>query len=201
MKNNILRGIALSGALFTATALTPAAHADSLDQFGLNKALGEARIASGKGNLVFLAGGTLLPMLQGGHDNRQQTYRTADALLTSTLVSEALKHTVKEMRPDGSSRTSFPSGHATAAFAVAAMQAHFHPGQALLWYGGATLIGASRVQLKRHYWHDVIAGAALGYFTTHFELNQSRGFILRPFIKGHPRRDENVGGFSLSRAF
>ena len=81
------------------------------------------------------------------------------------------------------------------------MQAHYHPKQALLWYGGATIIGASRVQLNRHYWHDVIAGAALGYFTTQLELHEEKGLILRPFIDGGHHTQERVAGLSFTKIF
>lgn len=168
------------------------ARADSLDQFGLHKARGEAKFASGTGNALFLAAGTLLPLL-GGKSGEQQTVRTLDALLIAVPATEALKFLTHEERPDGSSNSSFPSGHASAAFAVAAMQAHFHPHQKLLWYGGATLIGASRVQLERHYWHDVIAGAALGYFSTQIELKAPRGLILRPFLEAPTRTTQATG--------
>lgn len=194
----------LCASAFTSINILPA-RADSLDQFALHKATSEAKFASGKGNLLFLAAGTLLPLIQeGGREGRQQTFRTIDSTLTATLITEGLKTITKERRPDGSSRDSFPSGHATAAFAVAALQAHFHPKQALLWYGGATLIGASRVQLERHYWHDVLAGAAVGYFTTQIELRQSRGLILRPFISGSPERESwetKTAGLSLMKTF
>lgn len=157
------------------------ARADSLDQFGLHKARGEAKFASGTGNAIFLAAGTLLPLLHG-KDGEQETVRTLDALLLAVPATEVIKRITHERRPDDSANSSFPSGHASAAFTVAAMQAHFHPKQALLWYAGATVIGASRVQLERHYWHDVIAGAALGYFSAQLELKAPRGLILRPLV-------------------
>lgn len=207
MTNPALSRVALRTALLSAAlscASLATAHADSLDQFGLHKARGEAKFASGAGNLIFLAAGTLLPLIQGGKAGQQQSYRTADALLTSTLITEGLKAVVREKRPNSDSRTSFPSGHATAAFAVATMEAHYHPKQALLWYGGATVIGASRVQLERHYWHDVIAGAAVGYFTAQLELRQKNGLILRPFIHGNSltaRSGDTVKGISLTKVF
>jgi membrane-associated phospholipid phosphatase len=195
--------LALLGATFC-FAPSQSASADSWDQFGLHKAHKEASFASGAGNLIFLASGTLLPLVQGGSVGRQQTVRTMDALLTSTLITEGLKSLVHEQRPDHSDYNSFPSGHATAAFTVATMQAHYHPRQALLWYGGATLIGASRVQLDRHYWHDVVAGAAIGYFTAKLELRQGKGLILRPFIHSNgpsANGDDKVSGISLSKTF
>ena len=159
-----------------------------------------ARFASDTGNLLFLSAGTLLPLLEDKKDGAQHTLRTADALIVSTLLAEGLKQIVHEKRPDGTDYKSFPSGHATAAFTVATMQAHYHPKQALFWYGGASLIGASRVALDRHYTHDVLAGAALGYFTAQLELNQNRGLVLRPFIRQNAP-DNRLTGLSVSGSF
>lgn len=144
-----------------------------------------AKFASGPGTLLFVTTGTLLPLLQDGSQGKDHTLRSADSLLTSTLISEGLKRIVRSKRPDNSDRDSFPSGHATAAFAIATMQSHYHPRQALLWYGGATLIAYSRVKLKRHRYRDVVAGAAVGYLTSRWELSRPRGLILSPFIKSH----------------
>jgi PAP2 superfamily len=190
--------LALAGSLLMA-AFAPVAHADSPDELGRGKATGEAKLASGAGNIIYLAAGTILPLLEDGKEGTQHSMRTADSLLTSTLLAEALKRITREKRPDSSDRTSFPSGHATAAFAVATMESHYHPNQALLWYGGAMLIGASRVQLNRHRWHDVAAGAAIGYFTSRFELSRPRGLLLAPFI--HSREEGGGMGIGVVKTF
>ncbi|KAJ1280298.1 hypothetical protein BS78_04G220900 [Paspalum vaginatum] len=59
---------------------------------------------------------------------------------------------------------SFPSGHSSRAFLVAAFLAGsgFHPREALFLWAAAT--SASRVLLGRHYVLDVVAGACLGVF-------------------------------------
>lgn len=158
-----------------------------------------AEFASGTGNFLYLGVGTLLPLLEDGPNGKEHALRTADSVLTSTIITEALKRVVREKRPDDDARTSFPSGHATAAFAVATMQAHYHPKQALLWYGGASLIAYSRVKLNRHYYRDVVAGAAVGYFTSRFELNRPHGLLLAPFIKG--REEGGGGGIGFSKSF
>lgn len=117
-----------------------------------------AKFASNEGNLTFLALGMGLNLLEDGSAGPQRSLRSTDAVLTSSLMSEILKKTVREERPDGSGHSSFPSGHATAAFAAATMQSEYHPWQTPLWMTGAALIGASRVKLHRHYIHDVVAG-------------------------------------------
>jgi len=142
-----------------------------------------ARFASHEGNIAFLALGVLLPSIEdGGRLGRERSLRTLDALVTSAAIAQGLKWATRERRPDGSDTESFPSGHATGAFAVAAMQARWHPDRAALWYAGAALIGESRVRLRRHHTHDVIAGAALGVTTAAVERRQRRGLLLAPFI-------------------
>ena len=159
-----------------------------------------AKFASGTGNLLFLGAGTLLPLVEDGKDGKQHSIRTADAVITATIIGEGLKRITHKKRPDGSNYESFPSGHATAAFTVATMQAHYHPRQAIFWYAGATTIAASRVKLHRHYTVDVIAGAALGFATARLELGQSRGLLLRPFIR-QTAPDNRVTGMSFSKSF
>lgn len=160
---------------------------------------GWAKFASGSGNALFLAAGTLLPLVTDGKEGSQHALRTVDALAVSTLLTSGLKVVTHQKRPDGSDFHSFPSGHASAAFTVATMQASYHPRQALLWYGGATLIAASRVKLRRHYTRDVIAGAALGFASARLELSQSRGLLLRPFIRNNG--PDRVTGLSFGRTF
>lgn len=158
-----------------------------------------ARFASGTGNLLFLGAGTLLPLIEDGRDGAQHSLRTADSLLTATIITEGLKRIVREKRPDSNARDSFPSGHATAAFAVATMEAHYHPNQAIFWYAGAAGIAYSRIKLRRHYTRDVLAGAAVGFLTARIELAQPRGLLFSPFIRS--KREGGVTGVSVSKSF
>ena len=166
----------------------PVARADSLP-------VQADKFASGAGNLIFLGLGAGLPLLEDGRAGRNDTLRVVDAAGVSALFSEAAKRVTNEERPDHTDRESFPSGHATAAFAVATMESHFHPRQSPYWYGGASLIAASRVGLHRHFIHDVVAGAILGYATARWELSRPRGLILYPVIS--PGRG---GQFGLTAA-
>lgn len=57
---------------------------------------------------------------------------------------------------------SFPSGHATTAFATAVLLSLWYPRWAGAWLGLAALVGLSRVVLGSHFPSDVLAGALLG---------------------------------------
>lgn len=57
---------------------------------------------------------------------------------------------------------SFPSGHATTSFAVAAALSAFYPRLAWLFYLLAAIVCVGRVVGNSHYLSDVLAGAALG---------------------------------------
>jgi len=159
----------------------------------------EAQFMSNTGTGIFLVAGTLLPLAEDGQNGKQDALRTADAALTAVGFSEALSHLVHEERPNNSGDDSFPSSHAAGAFAVAAMESHYHPKQSFLWYGGATIIGLSRIQLAEHHSYDVAAGAALGFFTAKLELHQRHGLILFPFIRS--ASEGGGGGVQVSKAW
>ncbi|HEY9695411.1 MAG TPA: phosphatase PAP2 family protein [Oculatellaceae cyanobacterium] len=165
--------------LFTAiycTTLSTTVKAETVDRE-------VSRFVSGTGTVLYLGTGVVLPLLIDGKNGGQHSIRTLDSLGTSVLLCVGLKEVAQVKRPDSEERDSFPSCHATAAFAVATMQSHYHPESALLWYGGASAIALSRVNLNRHRVTEVLAGAALGYFTSRLELSQKRGLILFPLIK------------------
>lgn len=58
---------------------------------------------------------------------------------------------------------SFPSGHATLAFGLAAVMSYLSPQTRWFWIGWATLCAISRVVQQAHYYADVSAGAAIGW--------------------------------------
>jgi membrane-associated phospholipid phosphatase len=141
-----------------------------------------ADFLSGTGNLVFLGAGIAEPFLLDHKDGTHHTLRVLDAALTATLAAEGLKLLTHEQRPDHSDFKSFPSGHATAAFAVASSLTEYYPRQAPFWYFGAAAIGWSRVELRRHRTTDVLAGAALGYWVGKVEAHSRHGLVLGPVI-------------------
>ena len=57
--------------------------------------------------------------------------------------------------------SSFPSGHATAAFTAASILARTGRGD-IVWYLLAGVVAGSRVYVKMHHASDVVVGAAIG---------------------------------------
>ena len=73
-------------------------------------------------------------------------------------VVYVLKPIVDRQRPDGGSQ-SFPSGHSASAFAGAAfLQRRYGWSYGAPAYAVATFVAYSRVESKRHWTSDVIAG-------------------------------------------
>ena len=90
-----------------------------------------------------------------------------ESILAAQLASEGIKALELEERPNGSDRKSLPSGHAAGAFS-GAMFVHKRYGwkPALIPYGMSLITGWSRVEAGAHYWHNVLAGAAVSALFT-----------------------------------
>ena len=83
------------------------------------------------------------------------------------LFVNTIKYTAKEMRPDGTSANSWPSGHTATAFVGATLLHKEYgltrsPWYSVAGYGVATATGVMRVLNNRHWISDVLSGAGLG---------------------------------------
>lgn len=106
----------------------------------------------------------------------------------SLLVTDVwLKNFFTRNRPPGAmlASYSFPSGHATFAWALAVVLASKEPRAKWLFYGLAFLISLSRVYLGVHYPFDVVAGSLVGFAIGLFSLWVERRVI---FSRVHKRK-------------
>jgi membrane-associated phospholipid phosphatase len=91
------------------------------------------------------------------------TVQLGESGVLSEAVTLGLKYTVREPRPNGKDNYSFPSQHTS----VSCASAEFAWKRYGWKYGApmyllAAFVGYSRIESKNHYFHDVIAGAAIG---------------------------------------
>lgn len=101
--------------------------------------------------------------IKSTHSFATKVVASASSFAIQTAICYVIKHSFKEMRPDGSSRNSFPSAHTAAAFTGAELIR-----RDLGWgYGGVAYacgvgVAAGRVIHKRHWWWDTAVGAGIG---------------------------------------
>lgn len=114
---------------------------------------------------VTLAGVAAASYLQGRtwqEGLRRMKYVVTSFTCNAFLTGLIKKGTSRE-RPDGSSRTAFPSGHTSGSFVVAATLSELYGWRlGFPFYLVAGLVGAHRIHDDKHWLTDVLAGAALG---------------------------------------
>lgn len=125
--------------------------------------------------------------LAGSNETAQAAEHIGIALLASGVANGALKFGVGRERPsftDDPHRfvpfnrkdrwQSFPSGHATVAFSLAASisEEARRPWVTAATYGTAALVGWSRVYEDRHWTSDVVAGALVGIVTSRYTIHR-----------------------------
>jgi membrane-associated phospholipid phosphatase len=94
---------------------------------------------------------------------RSATYDFAQAMIVNGAYTGILKYSVQRTRPDGSDSLSFPSGHTSTAFSLAAVANHHYGWKVgVPAYVLASGIGLSRIESNRHHLSDVLAGATIG---------------------------------------
>ena len=103
---------------------------------------------------------------------------TFKSLLVSATVTQALKISIGQKRPPGPKEYrhftndgdyhAMPSGHASGSLAIATTLSKHYPEYKIPFYTTATLIAYSRVYKDRHWFSNVVAGAAIGYLSANF---------------------------------
>ena len=105
-----------------------------------------------------------------GHNWQRFAVNTIASVGVAYAGKTVLKALIKEERPDHSDNKSFPSGHASMAFAAArSIDKEFRKDNILIpiaGYAAATAVAVERVARDRHHWYDVVAGGAVGIGAT-----------------------------------
>ena len=141
----------------------------------------------------------------GGYEGRSDWGRLlASAALSYGIMAglvNGIKYTASEMRPDGSTANSWPSGHTATSFVGATMLHKEYgltrsPWFSVAGYGVATATGVMRILNNRHWISDVLSGAGIGIMST--EL----GYALSDIIfKGKGLLRNDLEGFSENPSF
>ena len=157
------------------------------DFFGFITKFGDGGFLAGLMAAMYISG-----EIAGESGLRKTALLSLESFITAGVLTTGLKTIIGRARPgawEGSqsfhlfsssaSHTSFPSGHATAAFAVATSIAEQSDSAVVdvLAYGLATLVAVSRVHKEDHWASDVFIGSAIGYFVARkiAALDRGRG--------------------------
>ena len=148
----------------------------------------------------------------GGVEGRSDWGRfLASAAMSYGIMAgfvNGIKYTAKEMRPDGSTANSWPSGHTATSF-VGATILHkeygltVSPWYSIAGYGVATATGVMRVLNNRHWVSDVLSGAGIGIMSTEIAyalsdvIFKGKG-LLRNDLEGLANAAEHPSFFSVS---
>lgn len=136
--------------------------------FAPGKYIGAFYTQVGVATGLYVVGRYVLPHAEGGPRTNKLSHIGFDmlrALILSQTVTQGIKIAVRRDRPDGEC-CAFPSGHASATFATAAViERHFGYRGSWPMFLIASYVATSRLHDNRHFLSDVIFGAAVGVST------------------------------------
>ncbi|MCU1251386.1 MAG: hypothetical protein JWQ49_4415 [Edaphobacter sp.] len=125
---------------------------------------------------------------------RETGLLSGEALIDGLAVSEAIQLVTRRDRPNVNNAkgsffssspldSSFPSNHATAAWALAAVVGDEYPGwlSRTAVYGLATTVSVSRILAEQHFPSDVLVGSAAGWLIGHYVYKAHHSDTLNPF--------------------
>ena len=129
--------------------------------------------------------------LKGKHGYGDLTIILGTAYALMGITVNSLKSTTRVLRPDGSSRNSFPSGHTATAFMGAELLRREYwdvsPWIGVAGYAVAAGTGFFRMYNNRHWLTDVLAGAGIGMLSVEAAYwlypVLSRTFFRRRYLK------------------
>lgn len=153
------------------------------------------------GTVILSLGTYAVGRIAGSHTVSEVGLHASEALLLSAAATELVKGVAGRARPyvlppdadefaawrgfTSAGRTSFPSGHTSAAFSLAAVMddegaIHWPHAARIVTpvsYGLASLVGLSRIYKDRHWVSDVAVGALVGEYS---------GLVVERYNRGHP---------------
>lgn len=109
--------------------------------------------------------------VKGRHSPKRAVVSYAFSMGIMGVVVNSIKRTAGVQRPDATSKNSFPSGHTAMAFTNATFLhkeygEYRHPLYSVMGYTSATATALGRGLNNRHWFPDVLAGAAIGIAST-----------------------------------
>lgn len=137
----------------------------------------------------------------------------ASSIIAGGLITPALKIAVGRERPSTTTSTyrfkpfgsnaSFPSGHATEAFAVATSIAENYRvwWVQVLAYGTAGLVGYARIEQNAHFASDVVAGSLVGWSVARGVVHRNDGPSGPRKLTWTPYANGNGFGIVFFKAF
>lgn len=97
------------------------------------------------------------------HSFGERVAVAATTYIALTAMTQGLKYSIGEIRPDTGSHNSFPSGHTATAFAGAELiRTEYGWGYGAGAYALAATVAFMRMYNGRHWFNDVLAGAGIG---------------------------------------
>lgn len=110
--------------------------------------------------------------VKGEHNLLDKTILLAMSYATFAALNHTMKFAFDEQRPNSMALNSFPSGHTGTVFVGAEFlrREYWHTNKfiAVGGYLCAAAVGYMRIYNNRHWFNDVLAGAALGYMSASF---------------------------------
>lgn len=165
--------------------------------------------------VIFTAlGGYALGELIGTERDKEAGLLVAQSFVLSAGLTQLFKFSFRRDRPDDSrddqysffssdsskTNSSFPSGHATNAFSMAAVLTNVYD-ESVPWLGWvlypvATMTSLARINNERHWGSDVFLGGALGYFIGRMVVHYSP-FRGNQDISIEPMADSDLNGLRI----